>query len=40
LVIDRSGVVRAAHVSADYRTRMEPTDLVAALEKLEPGTSA
>lgn len=33
-VIDRSGVVRAAHVSADYRTRMEPADLIAALDEL------
>jgi peroxiredoxin len=34
LVIDRNGVVRAAHVSADYRTRMEPDDIVAALDNL------
>jgi peroxiredoxin len=34
LVIDRYGVVRAAHVSADYRTRMEPNDIVAALDDL------
>lgn len=33
-VIDRAGVVRAAHVSADYRTRMEPADIVAALDEL------
>jgi peroxiredoxin len=33
-VIARDGVVRAAHVSADYRTRMEPGDIVAALDKL------
>ena len=33
-VIDRGGVVRAAHVSADYRTRMEPADIVAALDKM------
>lgn len=33
-VIDRDGLVRAAHVSADYRTRMEPADLLAALDKL------
>jgi len=32
-VIDRDGVVRAAHVSADYRTRMEPADIVAALDE-------
>ena len=33
-VIDRDGVVRAAHVSADYRTRMEPADIVGALDAL------
>jgi peroxiredoxin len=33
-VIDRNGVVRAAHVSADYRTRMEPGDIVATLDEL------
>jgi peroxiredoxin len=33
-VIDRAGVVRAAHVSGDYRTRMEPADIIAALDKL------
>ena len=33
-VIDRAGVVRAAHVSADYRTRMEPADIMAALDDL------
>jgi hypothetical protein len=31
-VIDRDGVVRAAHVSADYRSRMEPADIIAALD--------
>lgn len=33
-VIDRTRVVRAAHVSADYRTRMEPGDILAALDQL------
>ena len=33
-VIGRNGVVRAAHVSADYRTRMEPADIIAALDNL------
>jgi len=33
-VIDRAGVVRAAHVAADYRTRMEPADIIAALDDL------
>jgi peroxiredoxin len=35
-VLDRTGVVRAAHVDADYRERMEPTDILAALERIEP----
>ncbi len=35
-VIDRTGVVRAAHVDPDYRERMEPTDILAALERIEP----
>jgi peroxiredoxin len=34
-VVDRAGVVRAAHASADYRVRMEPEAIVAALEELE-----
>jgi peroxiredoxin len=33
-VIASDGVVRAAYVSADYRTRMEPGDVVAALDHL------
>jgi peroxiredoxin len=33
-VIDRGGVVRAAHVGADYRTRMEPADILATLDDL------
>ena len=33
-VIDRAGVVRAARVSADYRTRMEPADIIAALNEV------
>jgi peroxiredoxin len=33
-VIASDGVVRAAYVSADYRTRMEPGDVVAALDNL------
>ena len=36
VVIDSNGVVRAAHVSADYRTRMEPVDIIRALDRL-PG---
>jgi peroxiredoxin len=34
-VLDRDRVVRAAHVSADYRTRMEPGDILAELDKLK-----
>jgi len=34
-VIDRSGVVRAAFVSADWRYRPEPSDVIAALEALQ-----
>jgi peroxiredoxin len=34
-VIDRAGVIRAAHVSADFRTRMEPAAIIMALEKME-----
>ena len=33
-VIDRDGSIRAAHVSADYRTRMEPAAVIAALDNL------
>jgi peroxiredoxin len=33
-VIDRAGIVRAAHVSPDYRTRMEPADIITALTRL------
>lgn len=36
-VIDRDGVVRASHVDPDYRTRMEPADVVAALRSLDGG---
>jgi peroxiredoxin len=33
-VIDRDGIVRAAFVSADWRYRPEPADIIAALEAL------
>jgi peroxiredoxin len=33
-VIDRAGAVRAAAISADYRSRMEPADIIAALDDL------
>lgn len=33
-VIDRGGIIRARHVSADYTTRMDPADIVAALDEL------
>src|SRR5262245_37812740 len=35
-VIDRTGVVRGAHVAADYRTRTKPGDILAALDELTP----
>jgi peroxiredoxin len=35
-VIDRTGVVRGAHVAADYRTRTKPGDIIAALDELTP----
>ena len=34
-VIDRSGIVRARYVSADYTTRMDPDDIEAALATLK-----
>ncbi|MGC2487018.1 MAG: peroxiredoxin-like family protein [Acidimicrobiales bacterium] len=34
-VIDRDDVIRAAFVSADWRSRPEPTDIIAALESLQ-----
>lgn len=33
-VIDRDGIVRARHVDPDYRTRMEPADILAAIRAL------
>jgi peroxiredoxin len=33
-VIDQAGIIRARHVSADYTTRMDPAEIVAALDKL------
>ena len=33
-VIDRDGVIRSRHCLADYRYRMEPRDIVAAVEAL------
>ena len=33
-VIDRTGVVRAAHVDPDYRQRMDPDTVIAALDAL------
>jgi peroxiredoxin len=33
-VIDRAGIIRARHVSADYRTRMDPVEIEAALVAL------
>src|SRR5882672_1072873 len=34
-VIDRAAVIRAAHVSTDFRTRMEPAAIIAALEEMK-----
>jgi peroxiredoxin len=34
-VIDRAAVIRAAHVSADFRTRMEPAAIIGALEEMK-----
>jgi peroxiredoxin len=33
-VIDRTGIIRARHVSVDYRTRMDPDDIASALSAL------
>ncbi|MGB5833604.1 MAG: hypothetical protein WBG92_16645 [Thiohalocapsa sp.] len=33
-VIDRNGVIRAAFVDLDYRQRVEPAEIVAALKTL------
>jgi peroxiredoxin len=33
-VLDRTGIVRARHVSVDYRTRMDPDDIAAVLSGL------
>ena len=33
-VLDKSGVIRAAYADTNYQTRMEPADLLAALEML------
>jgi peroxiredoxin len=33
-VIDRTGIIRARHVSADYTTRMDPAEIEAALDGL------
>ena len=33
-VMDRTGIIRARHVSADYTTRMDPAEIEAALDGL------
>ena len=33
-VVDQDGIIQARHVSADYRTRMDPDDIEAALEAM------
>ena len=35
-VLDHDGVVRAGHVDPNYRERMAPADVVAALDALDP----
>ena len=35
-VIDRGGIIRAAYADTDYRQRMEPADIIAALDDLSP----
>ena len=37
-VIDRDGTIRWAFLDADYRNRAEPSDVVAALERLSPSS--
>ena len=34
-VIDSDGIIREARVTADYKQRMEPADIVEALSKLK-----
>ena len=36
-VIDQSGIVRAAFADTDYKKRMEPADILAALQHLQQG---
>lgn len=35
-VVDRNGVVAMRHVDEDYTTRVEPSEVVAAVQALEP----
>ena len=35
-VLDRDGVIVAGYVNKDYTLRMEPADIIAALDKLQP----
>ncbi len=35
-VIDRKGKITFSHVNLDHRTRAEPRDILAALDKLQP----
>lgn len=35
-VVDRAGIIRARHCLADYRYRMEPRDILAAIRALPP----
>lgn len=36
-VLDTEGVVRHSYINTDYRTRMEPADVVAAVRRLVTG---
>jgi peroxiredoxin len=39
-VIDTDGIVRAMHADTDYKKRMEPSDIVAALQDIQDKASA
>jgi peroxiredoxin len=34
-VIDKKGIIQAAYVDKDYTTRMEPTDIITALQRIQ-----
>jgi peroxiredoxin len=39
-ILDRQGIVRARHVTADFLLRMEPEDVIAALQRVSAPTAA